>query len=93
MHFHGTGRRGSDSSVQSNQSGVYETQALSKLSSLGWWGSKRIDYSLYCPDGLNNFPTNALPHLFHASYWESCDVVAFILRQVSIDSTVPTNLI
>lgn len=47
-----------------------------------WWGDKRIDYALYCPEGLSNFPTHALPHLFHASYWESNDVVAFILRQV-----------
>lgn len=47
-----------------------------------WWGGKRIDYALYCPEGLSNFPTNALPHLFHASYWESFDVIAFILRQV-----------
>lgn len=47
-----------------------------------WWGNKRLDYALYCPEGLSNFPTNALPHLFHASYWESCDVIAFILRQV-----------
>lgn len=47
-----------------------------------WWGLKRIDYSLYCPDALTAFPTITLPHLFHASYWESSDVVAFILRQV-----------
>lgn len=47
-----------------------------------WWGSKRLDYSLYCPDVLTAFPTVALPHLFHASYWESTDVVAFLLRQV-----------
>lgn len=47
-----------------------------------WWGLKRLDYALYCPEGLSNFPTNALPHLFHASYWESLDVIAFILRQV-----------
>ncbi|XP_060060180.1 membrane-associated phosphatidylinositol transfer protein 3 isoform X2 [Erinaceus europaeus] len=47
-----------------------------------WWGTKRIDYALYCPDVLTAFPTVALPHLFHASYWESTDVVAFILRQV-----------
>uniref|UniRef100_A0A8C8SNH1 Phosphatidylinositol transfer protein membrane associated 1 n=1 Tax=Pelusios castaneus TaxID=367368 RepID=A0A8C8SNH1_9SAUR len=47
-----------------------------------WWGSKRIDYSLYCPDALTAFPTITLPHLFHASYWESSDVVAFLLRQV-----------
>lgn len=47
-----------------------------------WWGGKRLDYALYCPEGLSNFPTNALPHLFHASYWESCDVIAFILRQI-----------
>lgn len=47
-----------------------------------WWGTKRIDYALYCPDVLTAFPTVALPHLFHASYWESTDVAAFILRQV-----------
>nr|XP_008111912.1 PREDICTED: membrane-associated phosphatidylinositol transfer protein 2 isoform X8 [Anolis carolinensis] len=47
-----------------------------------WWGTKRIDYALYCPDALTAFPTIALPHLFHASYWESTDVVAFLLRQV-----------
>lgn len=47
-----------------------------------WWGTKRLDYALYCPEGLANFPTNALPHLFHASYWESLDVIAFILRQL-----------
>lgn len=41
-----------------------------------------MDYALYCPEGLSNFPTNALPHLFHASYWESSDVIAFILRQI-----------
>lgn len=49
-----------------------------------WWGSKRLDYALYCPEGLSNFPMNALPHIFHASYWESSDVIAFILRQVNI---------
>nr|KAF6466108.1 hypothetical protein HJG63_011404 [Rousettus aegyptiacus] len=47
-----------------------------------WWGTKRMDYSLYCPEALTAFPTVTLPHLFHASYWESADVVAFILRQV-----------
>ncbi|XP_060641485.2 membrane-associated phosphatidylinositol transfer protein 2 isoform X1 [Anolis sagrei] len=47
-----------------------------------WWGTKRIDYALYCPDAVTAFPTIALPHLFHASYWESTDVVAFLLRQV-----------
>ena len=47
-----------------------------------WWGTRRIDYALYCPEGLANFPTNSLPHLFHSSYWESADVIAFILRQL-----------
>ncbi|XP_051955787.1 PITP-less RdgB-like protein [Xyrauchen texanus] len=47
-----------------------------------WWGSKRLDYVLYCPDVLTTFPTIALPQLFHASYWESTDAIAFILRQV-----------
>uniref|UniRef100_A0A8C7GRW9 Phosphatidylinositol transfer protein membrane associated 2 n=1 Tax=Oncorhynchus kisutch TaxID=8019 RepID=A0A8C7GRW9_ONCKI len=48
-----------------------------------WWGSKRMDFALYCPDALTAFPTVALPHLFHASYWESTDVVSFLLRQVT----------
>lgn len=43
-----------------------------------------MDYALYCPDALTAFPTVALPHLFHASYWESTDVVSFILRQVDL---------
>uniref|UniRef100_A0A673ZCE8 Phosphatidylinositol transfer protein membrane associated 2 n=1 Tax=Salmo trutta TaxID=8032 RepID=A0A673ZCE8_SALTR len=47
-----------------------------------WWGTKRVDFALYCPDALTAFPTVALPHLFHASYWESTDVVSFLLRQV-----------
>ncbi|XP_067114789.1 LOW QUALITY PROTEIN: membrane-associated phosphatidylinositol transfer protein 2-like [Osmerus mordax] len=47
-----------------------------------WWGSKRMDFALYCPDALTAFPTVALPHLFHASYWESTDVVSLLLRQV-----------
>ncbi|XP_047661836.1 membrane-associated phosphatidylinositol transfer protein 3-like [Tachysurus fulvidraco] len=49
-----------------------------------WWGLKLLDYVLYCPDVLTAFPTVALPHLFHASYWESTDAVAFILRQVKL---------
>lgn len=46
-----------------------------------WWGSKRVDYSLYCPEGLGSFPVAALPNLLHSSYWESKDVVAFMVRQ------------
>lgn len=49
-----------------------------------WWGTKRIDYALYSPDGLNNFPQHSLPHLFHSSYWESNDVISFVLRQVCV---------
>lgn len=47
-----------------------------------WWGSKRLDYVFYCPDGLTSFPPSALPHLLHASFWESADVAAFILRHL-----------
>uniref|UniRef100_A0A8C6K114 Uncharacterized protein n=1 Tax=Melopsittacus undulatus TaxID=13146 RepID=A0A8C6K114_MELUD len=57
-------------------------EAFSLLVAAKWWGTKRIDYALYCPDALTAFPTVALPHLFHASYWESTDVVSFLLRQV-----------
>lgn len=63
---------------------------LCVLVSSTWWGSKRLDYALYCPDVLTAFPTVALPHLFHASYWESTDVAAFVLRQVG-ESDSPTG--
>ncbi|KPI92744.1 PREDICTED: protein retinal degeneration B [Papilio xuthus] len=77
-------RRLSEASVQSTVSGLVDNIPLITMNALQqkWWGSKRLDYALYCPEGLSNFPTNALPHLFHASYWESSDVIAFILRQV-----------
>uniref|UniRef100_A0A8C7F9X7 Phosphatidylinositol transfer protein membrane associated 2 n=1 Tax=Oncorhynchus kisutch TaxID=8019 RepID=A0A8C7F9X7_ONCKI len=54
-----------------------------------WWGTKRMDFALYCPDALTAFPTVALPHLFHASYWESTDVVSFLLRQVNSPTKHP----
>ncbi|XP_024940264.1 protein retinal degeneration B isoform X4 [Cephus cinctus] len=77
-------RRLSDISIQSVMSGINDNVPLQAVSALTqkWWGNKRMDYALYCPEGLANFPTNALPHLFHASYWESSDVIAFILRQL-----------
>ncbi|XP_071449416.1 protein retinal degeneration B [Hetaerina americana] len=77
-------RRMSEVSIQSTMSGVIDSLPLQTINALSqkWWGPKRLDYALYCPEGLANFPTNALPHLFHASYWESVDVIAFILRQV-----------
>ncbi|XP_055586788.1 protein retinal degeneration B isoform X3 [Uranotaenia lowii] len=77
-------RRLSDASIQSTVSGMIDNVPLTTINQLQqrWWGSKRLDYALYCPDGLSNFPAHALPHLFHASYWESSDVIAFILRQI-----------
>nr|CAD7413369.1 unnamed protein product [Timema poppensis] len=77
-------RRMSEVSIQSTVSGVIDSLPLQTINALTqkWWGNKRLDYALYCPEGLANFPTNALPHLFHASYWESSDVIAFILRQL-----------
>lgn len=76
-------RRLSDASIQSNISGM-DNVPLTTINALQqrWWGKKRLDYALYSPEGLSNFPANALPHLFHASYWESSDVIAFILRQI-----------
>ncbi|XP_011708156.1 PREDICTED: protein retinal degeneration B isoform X2 [Wasmannia auropunctata] len=77
-------RRLSDISIQSTMSGINDNVPLQAVSAMmqKWWGTKRLDYALYCPEGLTNFPTNALPHIFHASYWESSDVIAFILRQL-----------
>ncbi|XP_031429067.1 membrane-associated phosphatidylinositol transfer protein 3 isoform X1 [Clupea harengus] len=80
----GVVRQSSLTSVDSETSGCSESRLSSTVANISstWWGSKRLDYSLYCPDVLTSFPTVALPHLFHASYWESTDVGAFILRQV-----------
>ncbi|KAA0702049.1 Membrane-associated phosphatidylinositol transfer protein 3 [Triplophysa tibetana] len=77
-------RRSSLTSMDSQVSGCSERRLSSTIANITstWWGSKRLDYALYCPDVLTTFPTVALPHLFHASYWESTDVVAFLLRQV-----------
>lgn len=77
-------RRSSLTSMDSQSSGCLESRLSSTIANISssWWGSKRLDYALYCPDVLTSFPTVALPHLFHASYWESTDVVAFLLRQV-----------
>ncbi|XP_032072873.1 membrane-associated phosphatidylinositol transfer protein 3 [Thamnophis elegans] len=83
-------RRGSLGSSNSESSGSTESLLSSNIANITskWWGAKRIDYVLYCPDVLTAFPTVALPHLFHASYWESTDVVAFILRQVMRFETI-----
>ncbi|XP_038159336.1 membrane-associated phosphatidylinositol transfer protein 3 isoform X1 [Cyprinodon tularosa] len=73
---------------EENEEGEISVCSMSQLGntianiSSSWWGSKRLDYALYCPDVLTAFPTVALPHLFHASYWESTDVAAFVLRQL-----------
>uniref|UniRef100_A0A8C1VVB8 Phosphatidylinositol transfer protein membrane associated 2 n=1 Tax=Cyprinus carpio TaxID=7962 RepID=A0A8C1VVB8_CYPCA len=77
-------RRASETSIASQVSGLADSYTASNIANIAarWWGTKRIDFALYCPDALTAFPTVALPHLFHASYWESTDVVSFLLRQV-----------
>ncbi|BFZ04635.1 hypothetical protein BsWGS_07673 [Bradybaena similaris] len=76
-------RQNSFGSMTSTSSGLGENTVASITNvTRHWWGVKRVDYVLYCPEVLHTFPTNALPHLFHASFWESLDMVAFILRQV-----------
>ncbi|XP_048836217.1 membrane-associated phosphatidylinositol transfer protein 3 isoform X2 [Brienomyrus brachyistius] len=77
-------RRGSFTSVGSETSACSSDRLNGTITNISstWWGTKRLDYALYCPDVLTSFPTVALPHLFHTSYWESTDVVAFVLRQV-----------
>uniref|UniRef100_A0A8B9KQI4 Phosphatidylinositol transfer protein membrane associated 2 n=1 Tax=Astyanax mexicanus TaxID=7994 RepID=A0A8B9KQI4_ASTMX len=77
-------RRASEVSIASQVSGMADSYTASNIANIAarWWGTKRLDFALYCPDALTAFPTVALPHLFHASYWESTDVVSFLLRQV-----------
>jgi len=73
-------------SSESIQSGLFDTQQAHIIADVKkkWWGTKRLDYAVYCPEGIANFPSNSLPHLFHASFWESADVISFILRQITI---------
>ncbi|XP_056139466.1 membrane-associated phosphatidylinositol transfer protein 3 [Lampris incognitus] len=87
------GRRASLTSVDSQTSVCSEGKLGSTIANISssWWGSKRLDYALYCPDVLTAFPTVALPHLFHASYWESTDVAAFVLRQLMRCDCVKTQ--
>eukprot|EP00794_Sanderia_malayensis_P014394 gene14394-15893_t len=62
------------------------------IKSENWWGSKRVDYMLYCPDGLQQFPFSALTQLCYSSYWESRDMASFILWQLLDDNTaVPVD--
>ncbi|XP_055775789.1 membrane-associated phosphatidylinositol transfer protein 2-like isoform X5 [Salvelinus fontinalis] len=77
-------RRASEVSIASQVSGMADSYTATNIANIAarWWGTKRMDFALYCPDALTAFPTVALPHLFHASYWESTDVVSFLLRQV-----------
>ncbi|CAG08946.1 unnamed protein product, partial [Tetraodon nigroviridis] len=87
------GRRPSVTSVGSETSICSRGQLEDTITNIArsWWGSKRLDYALYCPDVLTAFPTVALPHLFHASYWESTDVAAFVLRQLMRCDCVKTQ--
>ncbi|XP_067933017.1 protein retinal degeneration B-like [Watersipora subatra] len=82
-------RQGSNASYLSTASVDLNLESVSSVARK-WWGNKRLDYAMYCPDALTHFPTNALPHLFHASFWESLDAVSFILRQILAHDGVTT---
>lgn len=64
--------------------GIVERPSLAVIESLlkCWWGDRRIDYSVYSPGVVSNFPSHALPTLFQSSYWESRDIISFIVRCV-----------
>uniref|UniRef100_A0A7N9ASU5 Membrane-associated phosphatidylinositol transfer protein 3 n=1 Tax=Mastacembelus armatus TaxID=205130 RepID=A0A7N9ASU5_9TELE len=91
LHTEGVGVEGDEGGRRASVTSLESETSICSMGQLGntianisstWWGSKRLDYALYCPDVLTAFPTVALPHLFHASYWESTDVAAFVLRQL-----------
>ncbi|KAM3722567.1 Protein retinal degeneration [Dirofilaria immitis] len=57
------------------------------------WGNHRIDHILHCPHAMITLPSSSLPNVLHASYWESDDVAAFILKQfLHSQSMHPINL-
>lgn len=90
-----TTRRSSDASTISTASGAADMAPLDTVTDIQhkWWGEKRIDFAMYCPEGLSNLAVSALPHLFHSSYWESCDAMAFILRQVETLSIISASIL
>nr|XP_039255397.1 membrane-associated phosphatidylinositol transfer protein 2-like isoform X1 [Styela clava]XP_039255473.1 membrane-associated phosphatidylinositol transfer protein 2-like isoform X1 [Styela clava] len=64
-----------------DDSDIQEDEVCSRVASR-WFGDQRLDYALFCPDSLSTFPSVSLPHVFYASFWESTDLAAFIIRQV-----------
>ncbi|CAH8518845.1 unnamed protein product [Heterobilharzia americana] len=65
----------------------WEKKSLVALETLkkvrhSWWGPKRVDYSVHCPEAIQNILARARPPILHASYWESKDVSSFIIRQL-----------
>ncbi|KRX62334.1 Protein retinal degeneration B [Trichinella sp. T9] len=64
-------------------SSEYDLKSADRISTLlsKWWGCKRLDYALFSPVDLIKLPLASLSDIFHASFWESKDVCAFILRQ------------
>ena len=56
--------------------------SVDSVGPVNWWSHRRLDYSVFCPEAVESFPRTMLPMWMHASYWESMDVAAFILRTV-----------
>ena len=61
------------------------------LAKKNWWGDNRIDYVLYAPENITNLPRKSLPYIFHSCFWESTDVVAFILRMINKEEQLHEN--
>jgi hypothetical protein len=53
----------------------------------------QVDHELYCPPEMSSLPFLALPSILHASYWESKDVSAFILRQFLRVDEIPCSIL
>ncbi|CAH8498424.1 unnamed protein product [Schistosoma turkestanicum] len=60
---------------------IFALEALKKVQQ-SWWGPKRVDYNVHCPEAIQNILARARPSILHASYWESKDVASFIIRQL-----------
>ena len=53
-----------------------------------WWSRHRLDYLLESPLATGGYegslPATAITHVIHSSYWDTKEVVSFILRQVLV---------
>ncbi|KAH8878235.1 Protein retinal degeneration B [Schistosoma japonicum] len=74
-------RQLTDHQLNWEKKSIIALEALKKVQQ-SWWGPKRVDYNVHCPEAIQSILARARPSILHASYWESKDVASFVIRQL-----------